>query len=678
MIQNLSSVPICVDTEGAQIRTGDISKSKINLQEKMEYRIVKDSIIGDENGFNLYPESIFDKLIEGDILSIDFDSALVQIIKKSLDIATIRVLNSGFIEGNKAVDLKREIKLNCLTKKDLEALEIAMNLGVEYFALSFANKATDVKKLRSIVGEDKHIFSKIESLKGLINFDDICSLSDSIIIDRGDLSRQIPFELIPFYQKHIIKNAKKLNKKVYVATNLLESMISKSFPTRAEVNDICSSLFDGADGLVLAAETAVGENPDLCVKVTKSIANQFSRINEKSILSHENILEGYSDLLIEPHGGKLVNQVILNCDSKSLDSYKNIRTPSYSLMDVEQIALGTFSPVKGFMNKAEIDSVLDNNTLLDGVIWSLPIFLQIEEQDFNELHVGDKAGLICKRSGERIALLHVEDLFTFDLDELSNRMFGTDSIDHPGVRILKSRGKYFVGGKTELIKRMKSEFKAFEFTPQETRTVFKAKGWTKIVGFHTRNVPHRAHEYIQISALENYHCDGLFIHPVIGAKNNGDFLSDIILDSYRLVIDKYYPEGKSVLGAFATFSRYCGPREALFTAICRKNMGCSHFIVGRDHTGIGKVYSKKNYHKLFEKIGEIGISPIVFEEIKYSPKLASYVQVNATKDNNLKSISGNEVRRMFVEGQCPPEWLMRKEISAFIIEKLKKGEQVFL
>jgi len=276
LVQSSTSVPLCLDTEGAQIRTGSFVDGTVNVRGNTHIRAEKKLVPGDAKTFNFYPNNIIDALIPGDFISIDFNAVLVQVTEKSEDGVEMRVINGGPIGSNKAVTVNREIPMPPLTEKDRGAIDIGLQMAISHFALSFSNHGDDVQVLRDLVGPDAFIISKIESLGGLTHLDDIANKSNALLIDRGDLSRQIPVERIPSCQKRIIAQAKKLNRPVYVATNLLESMVTSPGPTRAEVNDIYNTLCDGADGLVLAAETAIGKYPIRCAS---TVIKMMSTLN---------------------------------------------------------------------------------------------------------------------------------------------------------------------------------------------------------------------------------------------------------------------------------------------------------------------------------------------------------------------------------------------------------------
>ncbi len=276
-IQARSKVPICLDTEGAQIRNQNVKTGAVELVEGDSIRIHCDEVEGDSHHISFTPAFVASSLSQGDILAIDFNSARIQVSTKDDSGCNAIVISGGRIGSNKAVELNRDIDLPPLTDKDRRAIAIGKKNGIRHYALSFANSQNDVRLLREFCGADATIISKIESIKGLKNLQAILDSSDAILIDRGDLSRQVAFEKIPFAQRRIISIAKSKRKLAYVATNLLESMVTQSTPTRAELNDIVSTLLMGADGLVLAAETAIGKYPIECIEMVKKIINEFNR-----------------------------------------------------------------------------------------------------------------------------------------------------------------------------------------------------------------------------------------------------------------------------------------------------------------------------------------------------------------------------------------------------------------
>jgi len=675
-IKQYTDKPICLDTEGAQVRTGHVNEGEILLHDNDIIKITGKEIVGDSEQISLTPDFVVDYISCGDLISIDFDSALLQVVDKAKGTLIAKVVSGGKIGSNKAVTIDSAINLPVITAKDQKAIAMGRAQGIKHFALSFANGKKSIRRIRELIGEDSFLISKVESKEAIQNIDEILKGSNAILIDRGDLSREEPIDKIPFIQKLIIKKANTNKVPVYVATNLLESMVKSKKPTRAEVNDVINTLLDGANGLVLAAETAIGAFPLNCaLMITKLISNFQNHSHDQSL---DELQEKESFLLIEPHGSTLINRVNPNPNMEIIKQYQRLEVDYTDLLNVEQVAIGTFSPLEGFMTKEELTSVLANYRLPNGVIWPLPIVLQTSKNTADQFREGDKLALVLKGSNEIYALLDIKEIFTYDLKKMAIETYGTADESHPGVHMLKTQGSWFLGGKIELIKRLPSKYKSYELTPRQSRTIFETKGWSRVVGFHTRNVIHRAHEHIQMMAMNNFHCDGIFIHPVIGPKKEGDYEADIILKAYDLMINKYYPEGKVVLGAFQNYSRYAGPREAVFTALCRKNFGCSHFIVGRDHTGVGNYYQSDAAHKLFDALGDIGIVPIFFDTMHYCRQCNHYVGTCEHGSKSTLSISGTQGREMILAGESPPDWFMRQDISNLILDEIKNKKKVFV
>ena len=671
-IQAHSAVPVCLDTEGAQIRTGSLVAGSVAVAESALIYARRKEIAGDAQALSFYPHGIVDALEVGDFVSIDFNAVLVQVIEITAEGATMRVLTGGVIGQNKAITVARPIEMPPLTEKDRAALRIGREKGLKYAALSFANRDSDVDAIREIVGDETFVISKIECRNGLLNLSAIAAKSDGLLIDRGDLSREYPVERIPALQKHIVRVAKVAGRKVYVATNLLESMIDAPGPTRAEVNDVYNTLVDGADGLVLAAETAIGANPIACASMIVKLIREYEAGPEAATGGYD--LESDS-LLVAPHGGRLVHREQEAPDAAELARLPHLTVDQNVLMDCQQIAHGTYSPLTGFMDREALASVLHENRMPDGVAWTLPIVLQLDAARAQSIHPGARIALVSA-AGVAHVLLDVSEVYAVDMDAIVEPWFGTRSMDHPGVARLAKGGGFFIAGDVTQISRLPSPYRQFEFTPAQTRFVFSHKGWSRVVGFHTRNVIHRVHEHIQLSALERTGADGLYVSPVIGPKKAGDFLPEPIMRSYQIMLERgFYPEDKVVLGSFATYSRYAGPREAVFTALCRKNMGCSHFIVGRDHTGVGNFYRAEQIAELFDSLGNIGLTPVFFDAIGYDPASKDYVALGAAEA--LEHISGTEMRGALRAGQALPDWFMRDMIQDMLRAEISAGQPVF-
>jgi len=280
LLQSWSNVPVCIDTEGAQVRNQKMESEKVFFAKGSNIKIHFSEVEGDSENISLYPEQVTSNLQVNDTIRVDFNSVIFKVYSVSDTYVNAKVIEEGFVGSNKAANVDNNTILDAITYKDKEAIKIALELGVKDFSLSFTNCAADVLEMRELVGDNATIISKIESINGLLNLNEILNFADSILIDRGDLSREVPIEKIPFLQRKIILECINNKTPVYVATNLLETMILSKTPSRAEVNDIASTVMMGANGLVLAAETAIGLHPVGSVKMVKSVIREISGWNE--------------------------------------------------------------------------------------------------------------------------------------------------------------------------------------------------------------------------------------------------------------------------------------------------------------------------------------------------------------------------------------------------------------
>jgi len=672
-----SSTPICLDTEGAQVRTGTMEKD-IVVGDRQHIRLTAEPVVGTADCISLTPATVFEELRPNHLIGLDFDGVVLLVLSADATGAETVVLNGGRIGSNKAVIVDPAPELPPLTNDDIAAVEIGRQYGITHYALSFANTAADVALLRKYAGPDATIISKIESKLGVRNLDEILAETDEILIDRGDLSREVPLENIPFLQKAIIRKSNRSKTPVHVATNLLESMIVNRKPTRAELNDITNTLLDGANGLVLAAETAIGDHPVEAVDMVLSMIERFRR----SLDGHriEDLLESSPLLLPSLHGRSDVefsrSRANTGISKSMLPKLPAIEVDLETAMDIEQIAHGVYSPLNGFMTEAQLESVLNDNHLPDGAVWTMPIVLQGKSQEFAAFSPGQSIRLIDSRTGESTAVLHLEDKYEVELDSVAQRWFGTTDKSHPGVARFMDHGVTLLGGPIEYLGRSSVARSPYQLTPEQTRMVFDIKGWTKIVAFHTRNVPHRGHEHVIANACERSNADGVLIHPVIGPKKSGDFTTEAIMGAYERLISARFPN--SLLAAFSTYSRYCGPREAVFTALCRKNFGCTHFVLGRDHTGVGSFYAANQNKDLFDSLGDIGITPVFFDTVYYSEEQDAMVESDTSNKKHLRSISGTMIRELLEDNQSVPPWCMREEVSNWLLELRKAKQPLFV
>ena len=673
--------PICIDTEGAQVRTGKYVNGNITLKTNSLVEIVEYKEKESGERLPIYPGLPGAIFKVGDLLRIDFNSVIVQIIKIEGKLAQGRVIEGGIVGSNKGIGIDRMPFLPAFTDKDYEALKIGKEMGITHYALSFAYKKEDIIWIREQIDYPIFVISKIESYNALNNLQDIVKTSDAILIDRGDLSKEVPLQKIGLTQRYIMNFANKFDKPAYVATNLLDSMISGLQPNRAEINDITSNLFNGAMGLVLAAETAIGNHPVQVVRMAAGIIDETSNyLNRHTDLNiHEFINHVYENSLILPHGGKLVQNYI----EEDINEIRNKNLPriyldEQSALDVEQIATGTYSPITGFMNINEMLTVLEFDKLKNGIIWTLPILLQMHKEDI-KFKVNDKVLLFTKQEDELIGVIEVDNIENIpDMSEVSKKWFGTNDDNHPGVKYFNNKGDFIISGNVFKF-RHNGPQKPYVLTPQQIRSILRDLNMATVVGFHTRNVVHRGHEFIQKEALAKVQADGLLISPVIGPKKKGDFVSKAILESYGKIISKgFYDPFRVLLGAFSTYSRYSGPREAVFTALCRKNFGCSHFIIGRDHTGVGNFYPPNASQEIFDKIGDIGIKPLFFETAYYCSACESVTAGCQHQDKFRIKISATEVRNCLLNNKRPPEYLLRSEISDLLEGMIKEKEEIFV
>ena len=367
--------------------------------------------------------------------------------------------------------------------------------------------------------------------------------------------------------------------------------------------------------------------------------------------------------MINAHGGKLVNRV-KDVDPSGLMS---IDISADLANDVENIADGIFSPLEGFLNQQDFESVISKGRLANGTAWTMPTVLDVDEETGKKMK--DAGDVLLKNpDGTGIAVLHVEDVYSYDKQATMNGVYGTNDDSHPGVSKTNSMKDFLVGGKIDYIQRQnETEIRKHRMTPTQTRELFEKAGWKTIVAFQTRNPPHVAHEMLQKTAITTR--DGVFVNPLIGKKKPGDFKDEIIVKAYEVMIEKYYPKNKCQLATLHTEMKYAGPREAIHHAIMRQNYGCTHIIIGRDHAGVGKFYDPFAAHKIFDDYPELEIEPIFFPAFFYCNKCLTFTNPNVCPcaPEHREQISGTKMREMITNGESPSKFILRPEVAEVII-----------
>jgi sulfate adenylyltransferase len=378
---------------------------------------------------------------------------------------------------------------------------------------------------------------------------------------------------------------------------------------------------------------------------------------------------------IAPHGGTLVDLLLAGDEAErsaeQAEHLPKVSVGTRELSDLEMLAVGALSPLTGFMGEKDYWSVIDEMHLSNGLPWTIPVTLSLGEDEAKR--IGGASSVAITHGEHVMATLDVEEIFRRDKEREAESVFRTADLEHPGVKALHNAGDFVVAGQVRMLRLPQhATFRTYRLTPAETRAAFAERGWKRVVGFQTRNPVHRAHEYLQKCAMEIV--DGLLLHPLVGETKSDDVPADVRMRCYEVLFANYYPAERAMISVFPAAMRYAGPKEAIWHAIARKNYGCTHFIVGRDHAGVGSYYGTYDAQRIFEEFepDELGITPLFFEHSFFCRKCDAMASPKTCPhdDDARVILSGTKVREMLRAGQKPPQEFSRPEVAEILIEAM--------
>ncbi len=443
-------------------------------------------------------------------------------------------------------------------------------------------------------------------------------------------------------------------------------------------------------GLLQEEETNLSEQEEEKVieqlqkagKLDKDFSDLEFKISDSRFHSSKSAIRGsHSEIPIAPHGGLLINRFIgekeRNDIVDQIEKYPSLTLNARQWSDIELIANGAYSPLTGFVGEKDYRSIINNGRLVSGLAWAIPILLLIEKEDADCLKISDEV-ILRDDDGKNIAVLHLDEIYRIDKEEMAQKIWQTTDMKHPGVKMLFDEGGVALAGQVDVVRlETPHNFREFRLTPLETRQYFKERSWRSVAAFQTRNPVHRAHEYLQKVALEMV--DGLLLHPLVGETKGDDIPADVRMECYKTLLKNYYPQDRVLLSVMPAAMRYAGPKEAIHHAIIRQNYGCTHFIVGRDHAGVGNYYGTYDAQKIFDRYSkdELEITPLKFEHTFYCNKcegMASEKTCPHRADERI-ILSGTKVRERLSNNQDLPNEFSRPEVVSILREHFSKSQR---
>ncbi len=601
-----AGLPFVIDTEGSQVRSGDLAEQVIRFEENDELRLWSGPEPGHRGGLQLKPPAILVQLEPGDLLHVDFDTLVLRVIDTSTveqGFVTARTVSGGWAGRNKAVVVDplspRPLRLPVLSEKDLESIRIGLREGVGHIAVSFVRSGAAVDEVRAVTQGRMQIISKIECIEALERLPEIIDRSDMLLIDRGDLSKEIALERIPFVQKMVIREAAARGRSVYVATNLLETMVEKRNPTRAEVQDVVNTVLDGAAGLTLAAETAIGRFPIECVTMLDRLVEHTEAVMRRGGIGAACLAEPDPwPALPAPLGGRLVNRVLPAPTEGVAGALPVLRLDGARRAELELIASGAFSPLEGFLGPDDLEAVLSEMTLADGTPWALPVVLEVAPARAASLPSHGTI-VLADEQGRPIGCMELE------------------RIDARGPRLLDEAlrrsppappGTVLLSGRVGLYAHRRSQTRHYQLSPRQTRTLFQARGWRRILGdwWVDAGVPQAR---LQRQALDHASCDGLFVQALI----EEDACAAEALRACEAAVEVAHRRDTVLVAALAGCPRPLGVRGAVLGALVRLNYGCTHVRLDAAATAAEREALGRLVGLGIELIEEPGSAPLVVE-----------------------------------------------------------------